>query len=34
MILAVACVALIVVKNKWPQIRNFFNTNVDAVTPH
>jgi Flp pilus assembly pilin Flp len=32
MILAVAAVALIVVKNKWDAIKKFFNDNTDQAT--
>ena len=32
MILAVAAVALIVVKNKWTTIKNWFNTETEGAT--
>lgn len=32
MILAIAAVALILIKNKWKDISNFFNKNVDDAT--
>lgn len=32
LILAIAAVALLVIKNKWDTIKSFFNDNVDDAT--